>query len=249
VDVEESGVFRSLLKRPAQRSKSGVVMPNPRVRHRPAKPGCSIGFRIAGDAFVMAGTFGALVKTTRAIYVLSNNHVLADENRLPLQSPIYQPALMDKGRISQDKLAELTRFVRLRSDRYNQVDAAIATPLVKTSVARDVLHIGAPHGTAVAALDMMVHKFGRTSSYTLGRITSIDTDVTVEYETAEFTFEHQIIIRGSGASMFSDSGDSGSIILERDTNAAVGLLFGGSPSYTIANHIAKVLQSLRVKMA
>jgi len=38
-------------------------MPNPRVRMRPARPGCSIGFRIAGDQFVTGGTFGALVKT------------------------------------------------------------------------------------------------------------------------------------------------------------------------------------------
>jgi len=112
-----------------------------------------------------------------------------------------------------------------------------------------VLHIGAPAGTAAAAIDMMVHKFGRTTSYTAGRITSVDTDVIVEYETGEFTFENQVIIRGTNGVMFSDSGDSGSIILQRGTNAAVGLLFGGSPTYTIANHVGDVLRSLRVRMA
>jgi hypothetical protein len=74
-------------------------------------------------------------------------------------------------------------------------------------------------------------------------------NVLVEYETAEFSFENQIIVRGANGQMFSDSGDSGSIILQRGSNAAIGLLFGGSPSHTIANHIANVLRSLRVRMA
>ena len=93
---------------------------------------------------------------------------------------------------------------------------------------------------------MMVHKFGRTTSYTVGRVDSIDTDVIVEYETGEFTFDNQIIIRETNHTMFSDSGDSGSLILQRGTNTAVGLLFGGGPGHTIANHIGDVLRSLRV---
>ncbi len=197
----------------------------------------------------MCGTFGALVKTGRRIYILSNNHVLADENRLPLRSPVFQPALMDDGRIATDQIAELARFIRLRANRFNKIDAALAEPLARNLVGRDVLHIGAVGGTAAAEIDMMVHKFGRTTSYTAGRVTSVDTAVVVEYETAEFSFENQIIVRGANGQMFSDSGDSGSIILQRGTNAAIGLLFGGSPSHTIANHIANVLRSLRVRMA
>ena len=246
VDVEETGVFRAFAKR---RPPAAARLPNPRVRMRPAVPACSVGFRIAGDQFVMCGTFGALVKTSRRLYILSNNHVLADENRLTLASPIFQPALMDGGDIDTDEIARLSRFVRLRANRYNRIDAALAEPLARNLVGRDILHIGAPKGTVRAEIDMMVHKFGRTTSYTAGRVTSTDTDVSVEYETAEFTFESQIIVSGSGNQMFSDSGDSGSIILQRGTNAAVGLLFGGSPTYTIANHIGQVLKSLRVRMA
>ena len=251
VDVEESGTFRAFAKRRMRKRGPATdgTLPNPRIRMRPAQGGSSIGFRIPGDQFVMCGTFGAVVRTSRRLFILSNNHVLADENRMPVGSPIYQPALMDGGRIATDQIAALTRFIKLRSNRYNRVDAALAEPLTRNLLDEDVLHIGAPSGTVQAAIDMMVHKFGRTTSYTSGRITSIDTDVVVEYETGEFTFENQIIIFGSNSTMFSDSGDSGSIILQRGTNAAVGLLFGGSPSYTIANHIANVLRSLRVRMA
>ena len=249
VDVEETGTFVSFAKRRSHTAASDTTLPNPRVRMRPALAGCSVGFRIAGDQYVMCGTFGALTKTSRKVYILSNNHVLADENRLPVGSPIYQPALMDDGDIDTDQIAVLSRFIKIKANRYNRVDAALAEPLNRNLVSRDVLHIGPPSGTAQAEIDMMVHKFGRTTSYTAGRVTSVDTDVVVEYETAEFTFQNQIIISGSNGQMFSDSGDSGSIILQRGTNAALGLLFGGSPRYTIANHIGNVLRSLRVRMA
>jgi hypothetical protein len=249
VDVEETGTFQAFARRKRRGGAADATLPNPRVHMRPAVPGSSIGFRIAGDRFVMCGTFGALVKTSRKVYILSNNHVLADENRLPIGSPIFQPGLMDDGDVNADQIAELSRFIKLRANRYNKVDAALAEPLRRNLVGKDMLHIGAPSGTVQAEIDMVVHKFGRTTSYTTGRIVSIDTDVSVEYETAELTFESQIIIHGSSGQMFSDSGDSGSVVLQRGTNVAVGLLFGGSPNHTIANPIGNVLRSLRVRMA
>jgi hypothetical protein len=248
-DVEQAGTFRAF-KRGSRTAASALdtTMPNPRVRMRPARPGSSIGFRIAGDQFVMGGTFGAVVKTKSKVYILSNNHVLADENRLPIGSPIFQPALLDHGRIDQDQIAELTRFIKLKANRYNKIDAALAQPLNRNLVSNDTLHIGPPNGSVAAELDMMVHKFGRTTSYTVGRIVSVDTDVVIEYETGDFSFDGQIIIQGSNGQMFSDHGDSGSLIMQRGTNAAVGLLFGGGPDHTIANHIVNVLRSLRVRL-
>jgi hypothetical protein len=91
--------------------------------------------------------------------------------------------------------------------------------------------------------------FGRTTSYTVGQVKSPDTDVTVGYETGNYTFYEQIIIVGSGRQPFSAAGDSGSLILQRGTNRAVGLLFAGSSTHTIANHIGDVLQALKVTLA
>jgi hypothetical protein len=215
-------------------------MPNPRVRIRPAPPGSSVGYRDPANAYVMAGTFGAVVRKGSRIYILSNNHVLADENRLPLGSPIFQPGLLDNGSTATDQVAQLAAFVPLVASG-NAVDAAIALVSTPALVTRNVLHIGAPKAKRAAAIDMVVHKFGRTTSYTAGRITSIDTDVSVQYDTGTFTFLNQIIVRGLNGSSFSNAGDSGSLILERGTNRAVGLLFAGSASYTIANHIGQVL--------
>jgi hypothetical protein len=112
-----------------------------------------------------------------------------------------------------------------------------------------VLRIGKSAGKAKAAIDMSVHKFGRTTAYTVGRVSSVDTDVTVGYETGSFTFQEQIIIVGQNGTPFSAAGDSGSLILERSTNNAVALLFAGSSTHTIANHIEDVLQALNVTLA
>src|SRR5439155_122950 len=72
-------------------------------------------------------------------YILSNNHVLADENSLPIGSAIFQPGLLDHGKVSTDQIARLTRFVPLKAGAANVVDAAIAEVLVAKSVRPRVL--------------------------------------------------------------------------------------------------------------
>ena len=250
VDVEQSGLFRKIERKPRRRKSAAPQppsIPDPRVRYRPAPPGCSIGYRAPNDAYRMAGTFGAVVKDAAGQYILSNNHVLADENRLPPGAPIFQPGLLDNGNVNHDRIGELSRFIPLTGTTTNQVDAAIAQ-VRPSDVVKAVLLIGAPTGTTPAAIDMIVHKFGRTTSYTAGRVTSVATDVNVTYDTGTFTFEDQIIIVGLDAQPFSASGDSGSLILERANNRAVGLLFAGSSSHTIANHIDEVLSLLGVAL-
>ena len=53
---------------------------------------------------------------------------------------------------------------------------------------------------------------------------------------------------GLDGTLFSGDGDSGALIVERGSNAAVGLLIGGSGDCTIANHIDDVLESLNVSL-
>jgi hypothetical protein len=239
VDVEEVGLFR----------RFAAPAINPRTRIRPARPGCSIGFADPNNQFKMAGTFGALVRDAGGIYVLSNNHVLADEGQLPLNSPIFQPGLLDGGDPNADQIARLTNFVALQPAVANQVDCAVAAVGSPADVSSSILQIGPPQGAGAAAIDMTVQKFGRTTGYSAGQVTSIDTDVTVQYETGNFTFRGQIIIVGLDSQPFSAAGDSGSLVVERNTNLAVGLLFAGSPSHTIANHITDVLTALNVTLA
>jgi Peptidase family S64 len=252
-DVEEVGLIYAFGAPPLQ-----TLMPppvhvfwtpplDPRVRMRPVRPGCSIGF--ASDRFKMAGTFGALVKDEQRTYILSNNHVLADSGNLPEGTPIYSPGTLDGGDPQQDQIAQLRRFAPFDPNAPNTADAALAEVTDTSLVSNDILQIGPPTGTTRAQFLTVVHKFGRTTEYTRGVIASIDTDIKVAYDTGDVIFGSQIIIVGLDASPFSEAGDSGSLILEKTSNKAIGLLFAGSTSHTVANHIDDVLGKLNVGLA
>jgi hypothetical protein len=264
-DIEEVGLFRALAKKAVPKARkarkappkspkpvaTAPVGPNPRQQLLPAQPGCSVGFRFPNQPDLrMAGTFGALVRDAGGtVYVLSNNHVLANVNRLPLGNPIFQPGLLDGGRPGRDRIADLTRFVKLDPQGANHFDAAIARAVDPAMVSRDILFIGPPAGVAAAQLDMIVHKFGRTTDYTVGRVIDVAADVSVVYNSVTLVFTNQILVRGLSEQPFSKAGDSGSLILQRSTNHAVGLLFAGSASHTIINHIQGVLDALNVQLA
>ncbi len=171
---------------------------------------------------------------------------------LPPGSPIYQPGLLDGGNVATDQIAQLTRWVDLdASNPNNAVDGAIAQVLDKSKVTDAILFIGPPQGTAVAAVDMIVQKFGRTTSYRAGRVSSVLYDVRLTYNVGDVIFPDQIAIRGLNAQPFSAAGDSGSAILERSSNKIVGLLFAGATnnSVTFANHISDVLSALKITLA
>ncbi|NIS81134.1 MAG: hypothetical protein GTO14_13230 [Anaerolineales bacterium] len=79
-------------------------------RWRPAPGGVSIGhFKIS------AGTLGTVVRDrdTDARLILSNNHVMANSNDAEPGDPILQPGAADGGRLRDDTLAVLERFVPL----------------------------------------------------------------------------------------------------------------------------------------
>lgn len=46
----------------------------------------------------MAGTFGAVVTKAGKRFILSNNHVLAENGLISLGAPIFQPGLLDGGK-------------------------------------------------------------------------------------------------------------------------------------------------------
>jgi len=217
-------------------------------RRRPTKGGCSCGFQASG--FVMAGTLGCLVTDGGGRFILSNNHVLADENALPLGSPIFQPGLLDNGNASTDKVARLSKFVTIKKlPAKNEVDCAIAGVLTQNLCSPKFLpkvSLGSTTPIA-AAVGMKVHKHGRTTGYTRGQVVDIAADVNVGYDFGTARFIDQIIVIGDSGS-FSDSGDSGSLIVDRKTKKATGLLFAGSSSHTIANHIENVLSQLGVTL-
>ncbi len=78
----------------------------PTQRFRPAPGGCSIGHFL-----ITAGTLGCLVKKNNEIYILSNNHVLANSNEASIGDAILQPGPYDGGQNPADQIAVLSDFV------------------------------------------------------------------------------------------------------------------------------------------
>jgi hypothetical protein len=234
-DVIETGRFVSFI-------------PPERKRLRPVRPGCSIGFQSKDTGNVMAGTLGAIVEAGNKRFLLSNNHVLAGENALPIGSPIFQPGLLDKNTPDADQIASLTHFIKLDAHRPNKVDCAVAQladgTRVNTAIMPRVNKLKS--GTPVVAEEAMkVEKTGRTTGYSTGTIHDVSATVKVGYEIGTLTFADQIMI-GAGTKSFSGAGDSGSLIVDSKTRRPVGLLFGGTDRYTVANHINDVLEQLKV---
>ena len=230
---------------------------NNKLKKRPIQPGTSIGFAFPPprNNFVMAGTFGAIATKNGKRYILSNNHVLAENGRIAIGASIFQPGLLDGGNSATDKVAKLSEFVEIKPTGLNRVDCALAEIAAGISVnARHMPSVGKLSSTApVAAADgMLVMKTGRTTGHTRGKVVDVAADVNVGFEDkdgVEFvaTFADQILIVGQPGS-FSDGGDSGSLIVDRATKRATGLLFAGSASHTIGNHIADVLAALGVTL-
>lgn len=75
-------------------------------RWRPAPGGVSIGHQD-----ITAGTLGCLVRKDNQIYILSNNHVLANTNDASIGDPILQPGPHDGGKWPNDRIADLSEFV------------------------------------------------------------------------------------------------------------------------------------------
>ena len=101
----------------------------------------------------------------------------------------------------------------------NQVDAAIARTspnLVDRRILRPggVLQPIAPGGPVAPALNMLVQKSGRTTQYRRGIVDLVNTTVNINYAPlgGVARFVGQFRVRGLGGAIFSDRGDSGSLV-------------------------------------
>ena len=249
VDVEEGKIARPLIFN---------------LRVRPLIGGPSI----APHDRKYSGTLGVCVTLNDDnTYILSNNHVLADVNQLPIGIDIIQPSQGDGGDPVNDVVASLSDFVPLDFGfttlwgitfaNRNYVDAAIAQVNDDFNGANREIHwVGYPeyyHDTSwswrkkLLLRGRRVCKMGRTTHYTLGTITSVSYDTWVgPYSTGQNAwFEDQVRIKGLHG-RFAAPGDSGSLVVDAETNEPIGLLFSGGGDYANANPIDKVMSELNI---
>ena len=265
MDASVTGLPDVLDGVPVRRQVTGRLMAlsDPTQRLRPAPIGYSVG-----HFAITAGTIGARVLDNSSnLFLLSNNHVLANSNDAAIGDAIYQPGPADGG-TAADQIGTLAAFKAIDfSGAGNTIDAALAT--ANTTVLSNTTPVddgyGMPSGqiwgdanndrvfdNKNALLNLNVQKYGRTTKLTKGAVTGINATLSICYEVLfifcvkSATFVDQMVIE-PGA--FSGGGDSGSMIVTDDANRnPVALLFAGSTSQTIANRIDLVLNHFNVRV-
>ncbi len=225
---------------------------------RPLLIGASVG-----HVRVTAGTIGGFVRRDGRVLVLSNNHVLANEDRARQGDWILQRAKYDGGREPRERVARLRYWVKLKARGANLVDAALGE--IQNGIEYDpalLRGIVGAHDRLIAGVgpDFIdegeaVYKIGRTTGATEGRVTAFDVDnVVVNYDRGNLRFDNQIEIEGTGSRPFSDGGDSGSLIVDTGMRA-VALLFAGGETggsnglgLTFGSPIGSVLAALKADL-
>jgi hypothetical protein len=250
-------------------ASAAVVYPNDNAGAQPApiKLGTS-GANIldVGTKVCCIGTLGSLWTRGTGTFILSNNHVLARSDQAATGEAIQQPG-QAACFASDINVANLTQKSALAPAGTTQgrtgpapsnVDAAIAQVIPgEVDTAGTILDLGAAGASSIAAappssivatptLGMNVAKSGRTTGLTCSSISSVSANIQIAYETScgsnvtnfNAIFTNQVVINGGS---FSAGGDSGSLIVTTAQARPVALLYGGSPTDTVANPIQDVI--------
>lgn len=273
VFIDTFGEVESLVMVPGtgQASPSAASLIPEVNRHRPLVGGLQIqNFDddsrqgIINTGLIIIGTLGCFVRLTNGNpALLSNNHVLAGENRgkkgndriIQAGNIVYDP---------NDQIAVLTDFVSIQNSPpgatprrgnvvYNNIDAGVAEiDLNIASFTQGYLpfrQLIAPSATASARVGDRVFKVGRTTGLTHGEVIDVATTIgPIPYNLGPCWFRRSFTIEGLNGTQFSDKGDSGSAIV-RTNGQIVGILYAGNGQQTYACPIDAVLQDLNCTLA
>ena len=224
--------------------------------------GVSIG-NTPSNPYIYAGTAGLLVYQTSdpsKLYILSNNHVLGATGpdlcpgtADPGTTWTIQPGTLDIGADPGNdpyyQVGIVNTFVPIKMGfrGKNLMDAALAETSAQWA-SSNILGIGMPTAPAMeATVGQTVTKSGRTTGVTSGTVEALNVSLRVSYgrSCGKAKFVNQISITPG---TFSDSGDSGSAILDSQTLRPVALLFAGSDTNTVGSPMSTVLSTLGVSI-
>lgn len=197
------------------------------------------GRAVPGDAILQPGSYDGGSEKDKIAELLRYIPIIreAKESECPVAAGVARigNSLMHLIRPNYD-----IRFIK-KYRGSNEVDAALARPLLPDMISNDILEVGSPQGVASAEVNMLVTKSGRSSGVTSGKVTAVDVTLQVGLNDTEVgMFSNQVV-----AEMSSKGGDSGSLVVD-ESKRAVGLLFAGSEKYTIFNRLNVVLTKLGV---
>jgi len=215
-----------------------------------------------GHPKITAGTLGGFVRDREGVYVLSNNHVLANSNKAKPDDPIMAPGRSDLKGQKPRVIGHLVRWLELREHTPGALDAAIAR-LSRGIRYRPAFVPGVGRMNPTPIDDRFavhsVFKYGRTTKLTHGVVSAFEIDdIVVNYGTPQqphwLQFNNQLeFVSSRAGEAFSQGGDSGSVIYDNDSRRPYALLFAGGGDAggrdrTLAHFLPDVLEALGVEM-
>lgn len=258
-DVVETGKIRAL-------------MPGPTDRYRPAQPGISIG-----HYQITAGTFGLLVRRRGELFIISNNHVLANSNAAQAGDLILQPGPADGG-TTADRIATLAEFVPLdfgQEEGTCSIAQTIASLLnalanlsgsshrlqaVQMTAGRNLMDVALARPDSADLVSPQIMNIGLPTGVAeptlglaiqkMGRTTGLTQGTVQQIDVTVNVDYHGQTAHFTDqviAGRMSSPGDSGSSILDMQRRV-VGLLFAGSDQVTIFTPIQTILDRLELEV-
>jgi hypothetical protein len=219
---------------------------------RPLTAGISVG-RYGGGT----GTISSFCKETeegpaRRLMIV-NAHLAGCFADAKPGDPLFQPGHADGDWGRDSQVAVLVRHVPISTAPgvQNRVDVGLAELSPDVDYRCEIHKLGLVSGKTPAKEGLFVVKHGRTTGLTRGIITDVDLDYLVYPDRKSdqgALFVNQIRIKKIGRNPFSRPGDSGSLILEKSTRKAVGLLFATAETFSMANHVHDVESALGIEM-
>ena len=181
---------------------------------RPIKPGYSVG-----HGKITAGTIGGIFNDKDGDpVILSNNHVLANENNANIGDLIYQPGPADSNQNQNDVgwqepiaglpyVGTLKKFMKINKtgNLHDSAVAKIHPSVVNSGLVDDTYpQIGSRlTGFGDPTIGMQVQKCGRTTGYTTGRVLGINASFTIGYDFGSARFDQCVVL-----TTMSKGGDS-----------------------------------------
>jgi hypothetical protein len=214
------------------------------VQMDPIQSGFSLGRSGSGGA----GTLGAIVKSGATRYILSNAHVLVPRRINPGAAieAIY-PARPDTD--SDDRRVGVLRdFVKL-TDSGNTADAALAEidPEFLNDIDTSIFKAAIPHSVGEPELDMVIVGNGRSSGPMEGVVRDCHFSGSLDFRDVGLgliDFVDQV-----RCEPYSQKGDSGSLIVAKNSGKIVGLHVAGSDEGSFFTPIKAVQAALNIKFS
>jgi hypothetical protein len=208
------------------------------------------GFSLSNSQSDAPGTLGAIVASGAARYILSNAHVLVPPqiDNPPIEA-IYPAWPADTDSDDPRPVGLLRDFVKLAGSG-NTADAALAEidPQFLNEIDTTIFKAAVPHSVGDPEKDMVVVGNGRSSGPMEGVVRAFPCDP-LQVDFSEVGYGMLGFVDQVMCTAYGQPGDSGALMVAKNTGKIVGLHVGGSDKGSFFTPIKAVQAALNIKFS